>query len=1044
MRIFKPFNNFMMRIPAFSINTFNKSTETDFVNYCLNRLRKSINSDFPEANEKICSRMNLALLIANINFLNKIRSYPSTSEIPIYIKTKFLYYLIRGSSRPTPFGLFTNVFLGNFEDKIDLKFNKSDISFKARANLSWISEIVSKLEKNESIIKKSYLIANPEIIKKGDRIFITKENVSKSIKLTTTINLIFDLLENKRVTYKKIFNNLFKRYPLQKKEIKLLIFKLINESFIITDLTPSFIEIDPLLYLTKKLHNTELGIKLSLINEKIRLLNKMQFDNFEANYISIMESINKLTNSQHTSPLRFETISLKKRVILPRHIGVNAAELAETLLRLSSSPKGYLNIDIYKNRFEEKYGTKRMVNLLELLNNQLGLGSPYTSKDGVIEENKKLKERNINSTLINLVAKALYEHTTIINLDEKTIKKLETWNPNLITAPDSMNIYIKIYAKTVMDITEGNYFLSITPAGGNIEALSSFSRFQHVFGADLNDLTNAIVTQETKLQNPKLITEVFTFPKHKNAFDLNIHLPFYKYAIFTEQIPKDINEVTQIYLNDIYIGIKNNKFFIYSRSLNQELYIQNTTSINEDIMPEVIRFLIDISNHSTQPTLNLFNWRQASNFPFLPRIVFKNFILSLARWNISTLTISYFDLSTFTLFFDSFQKWRAKWYIPKFIFLLGQYDFRQLLNLVSKEHVQLLYYKIKELTENKLIVFEEAIDPEMNLFAEGEDGLHITEFVVPLVKVKANELKNDDENIYIKNIMKLIDSQNYDNIKNWIFIKLYINKDSQDNFIITHLKTFCSNNFKKWQIKEWFFLKYKDPEDHIRLRLKSNSKLLIKELLLNLYTWGNNLTISGVCSKFSIDLYEPEIERYGGIEGMNLANKVFYYDSQLVLNLLSYLSNNKISDKIILCAFSIDILLNKLGMDFEHRLKLYRKIVVGLKYNGDNKFDDKLTTLSNYLINPENIPFEIKNSIIDVLNLDNVSKQLSGTWEKLSTLNLNKELTAHLDSIIESYIHMHCNRLFGVEQKMEIETYILLKRANEIKYYNLNKNTKFT
>lgn len=115
--------------------------------------------------------------------------------------------------------------------------------------------------------------------------------------------------------------------------------------------------------------------------------------------------------------------------------------------------------------------------------------------------------------------------------------------------------------------------------------------------------------------------------------------------------------------------------------------------------------------------------------------------------------------------------------------------------------------------------------------------------------------------------------------KGWIYMKIYLNKGLQNNFIINNLPDIIQKN------KIWFFIRYEDPAPHIRLRIFIEN---IKHTENIFYTL-DKLSNSDIINNYTFDVYYPEYERYGGVENFELVDNIFRLDSLLSINYIKTL-----------------------------------------------------------------------------------------------------------------------------------------------------------
>src|SRR4029079_14096276 len=123
----------------------------------------------------------------------------------------------------------------------------------------------------------------------------------------------------------------------------------------------------------------------------------------------------------------------------------------------------------------------------------------------------------------------------------------------------------------------------------------------------------------------------------------------------------------------------------------------------------------------------------------------------------------------------------------------------------------------------------------------------------------------------------------------------------------------------------WFFLRYSDPDPHLRLRFGGVPARLVTELFPKLCEWTRELVAAGSCLRVGFDTYEREIERYGGLAAMQAAEAVFAADSAAVVEHLRLARGDLGAfDRTALAVLSIDELLASLGLDAARRLEWYR------------------------------------------------------------------------------------------------------------------------
>jgi len=228
-------------------------------------------------------------------------------------------------------------------------------------------------------------------------------------------------------------------------------------------------------------------------------------------------------------------------------------------------------------------------------------------------------------------------------------------------------------------------------------------------------------------------------------------------------------------------------------------------------------------------------------------------------------------------------------------------------------------------------------------------------------------------------------------------------------------------------IDKWFFLRYTDPENHIRLRLHSSdpkSSNLIQQYVYK-YLETYDIDKDSIIWKVQTDTYVRELERYG-VDTIEFVENIFYADSQLMLEFVSLFED--ILDRY-LCAF---IVIDEILTLFNYQNKFL--FVDNIKQNYYREFRiDKPQKIVLDKIFREN-----RKQITDTLSLiTDKSKlikdkvQCYKLQEKafISIIAFCKQDKDLLNSIVSSIIHMSINRLFSQNQrKIELEIYDIMSR----------------
>lgn len=267
----------------------------------------------------------------------------------------------------------------------------------------------------------------------------------------------------------------------------------------------------------------------------------------------------------------------------------------------------------------------------------------------------------------------------------------------------------------------------------------------------------------------------------------------------------------------------------------------------------------------------------------------------------------------------------------------------------------------------------------------------------------------------------------------WLFVKLYCPETFEEDLLAYPIRRFAwEEALAAGWAEEWFFVRYHDPDLHIRLRFRGEPERITGQLLPQLCAWATKLMDEGYCTRFCLDTYERELERYGGTAGIALAESLFAIDSQTVGDIL-YLTKERAfqMDKIVLAVLSIDQLLAHFRLDEAARLQWLRQYVtsrneveVGQAYRQHKVLLRSLLGKAHTLLDEPG-----GQQLMQIF--ERQQEALAPITAQLRELAEQGILSVSLDALYSSYIHMHCNRLLGTDRATERKVMGLLLRTRE-------------
>ena len=256
----------------------------------------------------------------------------------------------------------------------------------------------------------------------------------------------------------------------------------------------------------------------------------------------------------------------------------------------------------------------------------------------------------------------------------------------------------------------------------------------------------------------------------------------------------------------------------------------------------------------------------------------------------------------------------------------------------------------------------------------------------------------------------------------WLYIKVYGGITTCDQLLVDVIYPTIISLKRTKVIVKWFFIRYSDPDFHLRIRVLLCGQEKINEAL-NAF----NRRLLPMCRnrflhKVSIDTYERELERYG-VTTMDDTELFFDIDSQCICQLLKPLLNEGNGAERWRLAFVwVDTILDAFGLDPSQKWGLIKKMSDAyLKEFGFNEHNIKplakryrhLSVTITQLMCRQSYDKAYNQVIYN--NLLKISKLLKAT--DIEQLNLT------------SLLHMSMNRLFASQNRLnELVLYYCLER----------------
>lgn len=270
----------------------------------------------------------------------------------------------------------------------------------------------------------------------------------------------------------------------------------------------------------------------------------------------------------------------------------------------------------------------------------------------------------------------------------------------------------------------------------------------------------------------------------------------------------------------------------------------------------------------------------------------------------------------------------------------------------------------------------------------------------------------------------------------WLYYKIYCGTKTTDTLLTNLIQSLTKHLLDEELIDQWFFIRYNDPQHHIRVRFRSTQKGIAYNLLNYISIKLSPYIQSREIWKVQLDTYQREIARYGE-KTMLASETLFFRESNMIVNFISSIQEREDGEQLrwLFSLTALDQLLDDFGLSLKMKLDLLERLKErfgkefgmnkSLKKQLDKKYRTHKSDIESVLKRQEALPpFPL-----ELLRLKSI--------ETTTAISLIKERTSatRQQELLYSYAHMLMNRIFRSRNRLhEMTMYQLLYRAYKDQY----------
>ncbi len=804
------------------------------------------------------------------------------------VERALLKYLSRMSSRSTPFGLFAGVSKGAWAPVSRLSVGPWGDCRKA-VRLDWgvLESLVDRLEREPGVRAALTYRPNSSLYARGGwyRYLERREQVGgqgrayhlEAVEATPHFELVLQQAQT-GAHLEALATSLASRMNVSQLDAQAYLGQLIDAQVLCADLQPPLTAADPLGQVVTALQaQPSTAAKAALLVSLELELAAVQDAPLGAHpegYHSLAVPLAALGLASGTRDvLQVNLFRPAPELALSRVVRRSLEEGAETLRRATPlSAEGPL--ERFRSAFQERYGLRWMP-LLEVLDEESGLGF-----DGGDPLDSPLLE--------GLPFRSAAPPRLLSGRDQFLLAQLPRWQGSFTWAledadlaalaqpepppfPPSFAALACLEAASLAALDRGEFHFWMEHYSGPTAArwLGRFATGD----PDLEDALRSHLRKEESQRPEALFAEVVHVPEGRSG-NVLARPSLRDYEIPFLATPGTAPDQT-ILPSDLQLTVRGKRILLASARLGREVVPRLSSAHNYARGPAVYRFLAQLQDQDGRP--GGWSWGALAEQPFLPRVTRGRHILSKARWRIEARELKAALKGSPDGAWGAFQALRNRRGLPRFV-LLTDADNTLQVDLDQVLWVETLHQLVS--SRATFTLTECFPDPGQALVTSPE-GRFAHELVIPF---EANPPLHSKLSPLPATI-GVPGFRAYSPGSEWLYLKLYCGPASADRLLV-ELEPLLRKTRAEGLWDRWHFVRYRDPDHHVRLRFHGRPTRLLAELLPDLHRHLEEGLAQGLLWKWQVDTFEPEWERYGGPLGFELAEGWFFEDSQWILDQL--------------------------------------------------------------------------------------------------------------------------------------------------------------
>jgi thiopeptide-type bacteriocin biosynthesis protein len=838
-------------------------------------------------------------------------------------------YTLRMSTRCTPYGLFAGCARGQVAGHTAIAFAEQPLAQQSRLDMNYVSELVRQLVAEPALREQLSYYPNNSLYQVADKYRYVEcqlQNKRRHYTLTSVghtpyLAALLDAAQAGAPFAQLVAAIQAAEPTATAEEAGAYVHQLVDAQVLVSELEPTITGPVYLQSLPDRLRDKASPAQVQLLTHILQLLKQGAVDSFRQVHAVLGASFGQFSSKDLIqTDLFFQTTENQLKSTVADTIAQQVSELYR--LATKNSPPDLAN---FSKSFSERFEEQEVPLLLALDSEsgvgygatELGSGDYLPALEGIRPRAKaKTKGTTLkrNTPLVHeLYHRALRQGgQQAVVLTEADLATLEQHADLAASTPPSLYAFGSLLAASPQAADAGEFQFALSSCGGP-SAANLLGRFCY---GDAHLLAQVQATlQQTEPDTEDVVyAELVHLPESRVG---NILMrPILRAYEIPFLSPGAVPADHQITVQDLLVSVRQGQVILRSRRLNKRVIPRLSTAHNYTTGLPIYRFLCDLQKDGLYTGVS-WHWDMLNDQPFLPRIEYKNIIISKATWCIRREQLATASLAAASP--DAqLQAYLAEQRLPRY-FCLAEHDNELLIDSEQPAARQLVLQQLEKKGQVRLTEF----------LASAEQGVvqqaghaFANELLLPLRNPAARRPAAAPRAVAAEPTRQFAPGSE------WVYFKLYGGTKSTDQLLADVVLPVVQRWLAQGLIRQWFFVRYADPQSHLRVRVRLADPQLTElgTVLRELPAALAAALAQGRLHKIQLDTYVRELERYG-LANIENSEALFSHDSLATATVLSLLGGDEGEDfRWLLALRGLDELLTDFGLALPEKQQFIQQL----------------------------------------------------------------------------------------------------------------------